>query len=257
MKKLFVLIFSIVSFQASASFINQKGDTFRFSIQQYTLSSPAPSVIVSHGGACLTSFEHSWAKTLNNWGYNAIVIDHCTSRGIEKHTGIEPPPLNVHDRVSDYAVVAEWLQSQNFHKGKIALLGSSRGGEGVIRASDPRFNRTYGGDETLSFISAFIAYYPPCNSPLVSSRAPVLIHHGDQDNLAIFSWCAYEKWATNQIRLSVYKGVSHAFDQPGSTLTGSNKYIGNFIVRKYDHEAATKSQQVTREFLNETLKGVK
>jgi dienelactone hydrolase len=257
MKKLFVLIFSIVSFQAYASFTNQKGDTFRFSIEQYTLSSPAPSVIVSHGGACLTSFEHSWAKTLNSWGYNAIVIDHCTSRNIGRHTGVEPPPLNVHDRVSDYAVVAEWLQSQNFHKGKIALLGQSRGGEGVIRASDPRFNRTYGGDETLSFISAFIAYYPPCNAPLVSSSAPVLIHLGDQDNLAIFTWCSYENWTNDRIRLSVFKGVSHAFDQPGSTLNGSSKYLGNFIVRKYDHEAATKSQQITRDFLNETLKGIK
>ena len=248
------LIFTISFLHGCASFTNEKGEKFPFSIQQSTLSKPAPTVIVSHGGYCLTDYDRAWANKLNNWGFNAIIIDHCSARGIGPHTGIDPPLLKIVDRVSDYAVIAKWLQNQNFHNGKIALLGESRGGEGVMRASDIRFNRSYGGDEALKLISSYIAYYPPCTSPPKESRGPVLIHHGDKDNLAVFSTCEYDSWTNKNVRLNVYHDVSHAFDQPGSVIYGSNQYLGSFIARKYDFEADIKSQEITKKFLEETLR---
>ena len=73
------------------------------------------TVLVSHGSGCLEQQSHNWAKQLNEWGYNAVVIDHCTTRGIKRYTQSgDGPPLDLQprDKALDYILIAKWLEEQ-------------------------------------------------------------------------------------------------------------------------------------------------
>ena len=253
LKIIHFFIFLVLPIHGQSETTKQNPEKIEYLITEFKPTVPAPTVLISHGGGCITASESAWAKRIVDWGFNAVVIDHCSARGIGSHTGIDPPTLKVNERVADYVSVAQWLQLQSWHKGKIALIGFSRGGEGVMRASDPRFNRNH--DEGLSLISSYVSFYSPCtSSPAKKSRGPVLLHHGDLDNLAVFAVCEYPSWNNSSIRINIYKGVFHGFDVPGATLSGSNKNLGTFIIRKYDADADLKSQKITRDFLTETLR---
>jgi dienelactone hydrolase len=237
-----------------AQITNLTGEKLPFSVSvsvsEPKINTPAPTVIISHGGSCLTSNEPAWARQIIQWGYNAIVIDHCKDRGIGPHTGEEPPPLTPLQRVNDYVYTAEWIKKQDWHKGKVVLMGFSRGGEAVLRAADPRLTyNIYREAEGLAMFDAYVAYYPACSRLPEAPRAPLLIHHGEADNLASFRQCEYQRMTHENYQIKTYPGVHHGFDSPGIQITGSNKYIGRFIARSYDPSADQTSRLATQEFL--------
>lgn len=237
-----------------ATFENHKGERFPFRVTVRNADQPAPTVIVSHGGGCRVSQDDLWADRFRQWGYNAVLLDHCSGRGIGPHTGVEPPPLKPQDRVDDYIATAEWIKVQPWHKGKVAVFGISRGGEGALRASESRFNRGRNGDAGLAELDAYIALYPACSYVPKAPRAPVLVMHGELDNLAVFGTCEYSGLSHPNYTIKTYPNAYHGFENVGCNNTGSNRYLGNYVSCRYNEAAAAQSMTDTKAFLENHLK---
>jgi dienelactone hydrolase len=237
-----------------ATFENHKGEKFPFTLTIRKTDNPAPTVIVSHGGSCRLSSDDTWADLFKQWGYNAVLIDHCSARAIGPHTGVEPPLLKPQDRVDDYIATAEWVKTQNWHKGKVAVFGISRGGEAVLRASEKRFNRGRNGDIGLTELDVYVALYPACSYVPKAPRAPMLVMHGELDNLAVFRTCEYSNKDHPNYTIKTYPNAHHGFEVIGCNNSGSNQYLGSFVSCRYNREAAKRSMNDTKEFLEKHLK---
>jgi dienelactone hydrolase len=220
----------------------------------------APTVLISHGSACVVPGVYMWADMLHSWGYNAVVIDHCSLRGIGSHTGAFYPPANLQneDRVEDYLIVANWLDSQPWHNGKTGLVGFSRGGDGVIHLASSDWYIAFQGYKKgyNSVIDAAVAYYPSCrfgSHSLIGTPFPVLFHHGTADQLTTIGYCRYpfllrDERLKDKVTVFTYDNAHHGFDRPGSRITNRG-----LITKEYDHSSATKSYEETKSFFNKTL----
>jgi dienelactone hydrolase len=252
--RLFSIAVALLWLAGCATFENHKGEKFPISLSLITNQTAAPSIIISHGGSCRLRQEDDWAQRFKAWGYNAIIIDHCTGRGIAPHTGVEPPPLPSRDRVNDYIAVAEWVKTQTWHSGKVAVFGISRGGEAVLRAADSKFRQVRRGDAGLAELDVLVALYPACSYVPRAPRIPLLILHGEADNLAVFSTCEYSGIKHDNLILKTYPDTYHGFEVPGPDITGSNRYLGTYISRRYNAESAAQSFVDTRAFLEKYLR---
>ncbi len=101
---------------------------------------------------------------------------------------------------------------------RIAIMGFSRGGEVVLKASMKRFQRMY-GPTNLEF-AAYIVFYPNCATTYrddedVADR-PIRLFHGTADNYAPFAPTrAYSerlKAKGKDVQLAAYEGAFHVFD---------------------------------------------
>ena len=77
-----VALLSIFTLAGCATFENHKGEKFPFKLTILNSDKPAPTVIVSHGGSCRLSQDDMWADLFRQWGYKAVLIDHCSGRDI-------------------------------------------------------------------------------------------------------------------------------------------------------------------------------
>lgn len=93
-------------------------------------------MLLAHGSDGVSGHHRRWAINVRDWGYNAVIIDHYTLRGIKRHTGVFLTGVMGHDRALDMIGVASWVKSQSWHQGKIAVIGFSQGGGGVLALMD-------------------------------------------------------------------------------------------------------------------------
>ena len=237
-----------------ASFENHQGEKFPFSIKVIESGMPSPTVLVSHGGSCRLPQDEMWAGRFKNWGYNAVLIDHCSQRNIGPHSGMAVPLVMPSDRVNDYIAVAEWVKFQHWHKGKVAVFGISRGGEAVVRAADERFDRGRRGRAGLAELEVYVALYPACGSFPKAPRGPLLIMHGEADNLASFGACDYHLLDHPNYTIKTYPNAHHGFDVPGPDIVRSTRDIASFVAARYDPSAAALSAEDTRVFLSRHMR---
>jgi len=199
----------------------------------------APTVIIGHGSAGVRSGEETLAYELNKWGYNAIIVDHYTLRGIAPHTGQRAAGAWPHDRANDFIETAKWIVKQPWHEGKIAVVGFSQGGAGVLALA------------TLidtGHISSAAAFYPAClfqNTPSKPS-IPVQLHLAGRDNLAL-PWLCTER-NNPAYELHYYEEATHSFDV--------NIPVGASIIFRHEFDPALrdKSRQHLKTFLSTHLK---
>jgi dienelactone hydrolase len=216
------------------------------------------TVLVSHGSGCLEQQSHNWAKQLNEWGYNAVVIDHCTTRGIRRYTqsGVGPPvELQPRDKALDYILIAKWLEEQAWHKGKVGVIGFSMGGTGVLKLIDDNFSSNTLASTNKAYIDAAVAFYPECkrDRPPQNPTIPTLIHHGESDELALSRRCKYAELQHPNYQIMLYANVHHSFDDKTGDGRGTNIKGESKILRRYDREADNKSRASTKEFLGRFL----
>jgi dienelactone hydrolase len=215
------------------------------------------TVLVSHGSGCLVQQSHDWAKQLNEWGYNAVVIDHCTSRGVRRYTQTGGPPVDLQprDKALDYVLIARWLEKQDWHKGKIAVIGFSMGGTGVLNLIDENFSGNNLEATKKTYIDAAVAFYPECKNdrPPLSPSIPTLIHHGQSDELALSRRCKYAELQHPNYQIMLYANAHHTFDDKGGDFRSPNMKGESKIIRRYDREADYKSRASTKEFLGRYL----
>jgi dienelactone hydrolase len=229
----------------------------------YAQKQSAPTIIISHGSSCIPPRKLQWAYRLESWGYNAVVIDHCVNRGIKPHTAQDlPRNLQVEDRVKDYAAIADWVRQQSFHKGKVGLIGFSRGGEGVLGFLNEAY---YAGKANLPIgyakaVDAAVAYYPSCligDRELREPPIPLLVNIGELDALTPPINCAFYKEGSAgkiaNLMVETYPGSHHSFDLnlPDRWATTPR---GQVLVVSYNAKQAERSFENTKAFFDKNLK---
>lgn len=268
MKKILISLVSVLfTFAAQAEIVV---DDLRFNNQAipvkllvYTQQLPTATVIVSHGSSCIPPRKLQWADRIESWGYNVVVIDHCVKRGVKPHPAQQlPNNLQVEDRIKDYVAVADWVKQQPFHKGKVGLIGFSRGGEAILGLLNEAY---YAGRVGLpagysKAVDATVAYYPSCllgDRGFKETPVPTLIHHGERDALTPAINCLhYKEGVAGNIKnlfVETYPGAHHGFeinlpDQWASTPRG------NVLVLSYNAKQAQRSFDTTQKFFDEYLK---
>lgn len=204
MKKKFLSIIAcllplFVSAQTIVEDLQFNGQQVPIKLMIYTVKDPAPTVLISHSSGCGMLHVGRWAERIESWGFNAVVIDHCIKRDVKSHPAQElPKNLQVEDRIKDYVAVADWVKKQPFNKGKVGLIGFSRGGEGVLgMLNEPYYAGKAGLAEGYGkVIDAAVAYYPSCligDRELREPPIPLLVNIGELDALTPAVNCAFYK----------------------------------------------------------------
>lgn len=229
----------------------------------YTQKQPAPTILISHGSGCAFLHVKQWAKRIEAWGYNAVVVDHCVNRGVKPHSAQNlPSNLQVEDRINDYVAVASWIKKQSFYNGKVGLIGLSRGGEGVLGMLNESY---YAGKFGLpagysKAIDAAVAYYPSCfkgDKELNETSIPLMVNFGEMDALTPAMNCAFYKDAVAgkiaNLTVETYAGAHHGFDFDFKDVWGSTPR-GQVLVVSYNAKQAKQSFEKTKAFFDKYLK---
>lgn len=208
--------------------------------KQYTYTQPKPTVIIVHGcdGVDNPSYNE-WAKEVHSWGYNAVVADSFKFRGY--HNGVcgNPPVVLPATRANDLIHLAEYIRTQSWHEGKIAVIGFSHGGSTVLNIANTNQNA----------INVSIAYYPSCHKRFSGLETyhpiiPVQVHLAGRDDWTPAKECDYLPSKEKHL----YEYATHAFD-----MNYPNRvYLGHTMA--YDKKSDTLARSRTKEFLSTTLK---
>ena len=248
MKKLFVLLL-VVSLNAHAFFRDEVAvvdpitkENINIVLDKIVSRTPRPTVILAHtcAGVIRTMDIQDWGNKLDRWGYNVVIPDSFAPRNYRNGICTNTKSVTEVQRAEDIIKVAEWIEKQPWHKGKIGLIGFSHGGKTVMEV----VNRT-GTDK----IAAAVAYYPWCTARDKNPKIPTQIHIGSKDDWTPSVLCERVK---DNYDLYVYEGAYHSFDRqaPDRIREGNN---GNRHKLVYDPTATAVSEGRTREFFKQYL----
>lgn len=240
MKKTLALaiLFSIVS---GCSSFTPVVDNQQHITRKFLTDSPRPTVIIAHGcdGNENPSYAE-WAREINSWGYNTVVADSFQFRGYATGTICDYPtrvlPVT---RAQDLVELADYVRTQPWHKGNIAVIGFSHGGSTVMNIAN----------SDQKSINATVAYYPSCIQSFngvfeYRPKIPIQMHLAENDDWTPVSQCYYVPESDKFL----YKGATHAFDMK----LPNRVYLGHTM--KYDKNSDTIAKQRTKEFFSTTLK---
>jgi dienelactone hydrolase len=178
-----------------------------------------PAVIILHGSSGVNRGERVWAQRMNALGYASFVVDSFTGRGI-RNTEKDQTQLSMTADIADaYAALRLLATDPRIDKGRIAVMGFSRGGVAALYSSLEPFRQaaTVGN---LRF-AAHIAFYPSCGISYDSAHvdgSPVLMLVGGKDNYTPAAPCiAYADTLRSKgasVTLKEYPDAWHGFDRP-------------------------------------------
>jgi len=148
---------------------------------------PAPTVLVMHGCGGVDAHHLQWANQLQQWGFNAVVIDSFTTRSVSSACTkvMNVPPLQ---RAIDAHLAAKWVMSQEWSEKKVGVLGFSHGAWATLYASTQQdAEREIGA----SYLTSAVAFYPYCETSLnfLSRKLPLQIHIGQDDDWTPATMC--------------------------------------------------------------------
>jgi dienelactone hydrolase len=191
---------------------------------------------------------HDWARYIDDAGYNAIVIDSFSTRGLSNICSIKGNSSYSYNTVQDAIAVGKWVKQQPWSNGKVSVIGFSLGGiTSLLIASD----------DSGVFASA-VAYYPTCREPIAERKLaiPLQIHIGLSDEWAAADRCKALAQSENfkDAKYNYYENTHHAFDSYGSGSAVCWK--GTQCAYGYNADANAVSRDRVKIFLNETLNTV-
>ena len=183
---------------------------------------PVPAMILKHGSAGLTGAQgdniRAWAKSMNDWGMAAFVVDSFTPRGIGESASDQSKLRSLADLADAFAALKVLAADQRIDPSRIGIIGWSRGGAvametalesarlGVLAPTDPKF-------------AAHVVFYgmaTPQYRDTATDHAPILFLHGDADNLVpagpTREFADWIKTQGNPVTFQTYPGVYHDFD---------------------------------------------
>lgn len=216
----------------------------------YIVNQPAPTVIIGHGCGGFSEHEHGWARQIQSWGFNAVVMDSFNPRDVF-HGTCNKSIVLAGQRVQDVYEITAALAKQPFHSGKFGYVGFSHGGALALHLAN---------DDQNNSIAASVAYYPNCSKWAKSiksvfgdrrsfdnPRIPAVMMLAEKDDWTPIKHCL-ESVKDNNYQVHTYKNATHAFDMnlPRRQASGWTLW--------YDQEADVDSRQKTKEFFEKNLR---
>jgi dienelactone hydrolase len=179
-----------------------------------------PVVIMLHGAGGLVASNELWSRMLNAMGVATFAIDSHSGRNLV-NIGANQGALGFFAYTLDAYRAQELLAAHsNIDPGKIALMGTSRGGRGALYASLKRFRNTWASGRDFA---AYIPLYAACESPSIIGEDDVSDHpirqfHGGSDDVVTIAPCRTfcERLRANgkDARLTEFPNAWHLFDNP-------------------------------------------
>ena len=178
-----------------------------------------PAVILMHGSGGPGPREELWAKIFNEMGIASFRVDSFSGRGL---TGVSANQA----MLGRFNMILDAYRAQNvlsgharIDRGRIALIGFSRGGQTALYASLKRFQQAF--DPEVAF-AAYIPLYASCNATLIGdtevSNVPIRLFHGTADDYVPVAPCrGYVerlRAAGKDVRLTELVDAHHAYDNP-------------------------------------------
>jgi dienelactone hydrolase len=209
---------------------------------------PFPAVVLLHSCLGLPSDRRSIGRTLAGWGYVALFVDDFATRGLTDTCAVDFP-----EGLADaYGALAFITGLPYVDRTRVAAVGFSQGADTALEVASSRFAAAFAIPDDLSFKAA-AAFYPPCGN-LLGARLllPTLILVGAADAVTPASYCEQlaRSAATADVKLVVYPGVGHVFDDP--QFAGGKEVLGMWL--QFDQRATAQSRSELRAFLAAKLK---
>lgn len=214
-------------------------EKIKLNVKKYTKWNPTSTIIILHGCDGAQPHYENWARIVNSWGYNAVLPDSYGSRDVN-NVCQHPGSVNVKQRSEDIAAVAEWINQQKWHKGKIGAIGFSHGGWSILQASNFPINDK---------VSAMIAYYPWCDWEYKNTKMPVQIHIGLNDDWTPATRCFHLKDA---YEFYTYENTTHSFDIDAPRRKHSGHYGSEYYI-EHNPTAFKLSEQRSKEFFKKYI----
>src|SRR5262249_47304029 len=184
----------------------------------------------------------SIASRLASWGYVALFVDDFTRRGIRETCAVDFPQ-GLADAFGALAFIATLPYVD---KTRIGAVGYSQGADTALQIASLR-RSAFAIPEDVTFKAA-AAFYPPCeNRAGTRLRLPTLILIGAADTVTPAAECQrlVSRQSAADVRLVVYPGASHVFDDP--EFAGGKRVLGMWL--QFDERAAAQSKSALRDFL--------
>jgi len=179
-----------------------------------------PVVIMLHGAGGLVASNELWSRILNAMGVATFAIDSHSGRNLD-NISANQGALSFFAYTLDAYRAQELLAAHSrIDAGRMALMGTSRGGRGALYASLKRFRDTWASGKDFA---AYILLYAACASPSVIgeedvSDRPIRQFHGGSDDVVGIAPCRtfYERLRANgkDAQLTEFPNVLHLFDNP-------------------------------------------
>ncbi|GJE12101.1 dienelactone hydrolase family protein [Methylobacterium longum] len=119
-----------------------------------------PVVILIHGSGGISAGPDAWARTLNEAGVGAFILDTFTGRGIVSTIEDQEQLNSLAMMVDAYRALDVLAAHPRVRADRIAVMGFSKGAVAAVYSASERFRSTYGG---ANGFAAHIGFYTPCN----------------------------------------------------------------------------------------------
>ena len=203
---------------------------------------PFPAVVVLHSCLGLPSNRRAIESTLTNAGFVALFVDEFTTRGLNETCTVDFPQV-----VPDAFGALAYLAGQpDVDPSRVAVVGFSQGADGALAVAAAPSGAAHGLADGLRFRVA-AAFYPPCaNEAGKRLTIPTLVVVGSADEVTPAAECRRLAEGQPDVRVSVYPGVAHCFDDPA--FAGGKQVLG--MTLRYDPEAARRGMAELIAFLH-------
>lgn len=186
-----------------------------------TRDGPAPLVILLHGSdGPRSGAAWAWSQDIWRQGFATLRLDSFTARGATDVSTDQNQFGQFTQTYDVYRAIEAVAADPRIDANRVVVMGFSRGGTATLLSAMRRFEEAHGPGD-LS-IAGHLSFYPVCNFQLGRDTeitpAPIRVFHGDADDWTSAERCEQqvERLATAgaDIRITVFPGARHAFDNP-------------------------------------------
>jgi len=166
-----------------------------------------PAVVLLHGSSGIAAFVNDWVPVLNSLGVATFLVDSFTGRGVTSVVNDQAQLGRLVQAFDSFRALEVIAKHPRIDPNRIAAMGFSRGGQGVLYASMKRFQKMHSpGGVTFA---AYIPFYPTCTTTFI-----------DDENVAddyvpvapCRSYVERLRKAGKDVELTEYPGAYHVFD---------------------------------------------
>ena len=228
----------------------------RVTVYKATSEGARPTVLVAHGSDGPAQLYHNLAQEIVSWGFNGVVIDHYTLRGIQApHTGRVVPNARPEDRARDILATARWVEAQPWHQGGMGVVGASQGGSGVFALVNRSYMEWLGhmrAGERYP-LTAASTFYPGCglHTPPPVPALPTQLNLAEREDLDFIVRCGATAHPLYERHL--YAGATHAWD----SQIGEPRRSQLIFTQEFNAEVTRLSRQRAREFFQRHFDAVR